>query len=268
VRFEGKWMTHEQYMQDVVGKVKLAGVGWVTPQEAELRAERQTRKVAEQEQFRNLRRLVGQLSGRDARQQTAARDELLKIRNPYAIKAVTSYKEPKTEKDPSVRKLLVQVLGNIPGAVDPIVDAALNDPSDDVRLEAIHILADRKDFQAVRRFVDRLHDNSNEIINRAGFALGHMNDPGAIGPLIDALVSTHAYTHTSGGGTSATFTSGGSSFGSGTKTTTVRRTYQNGRVLDALRKISGENYDFNVGQWRDWYASQKRTKSQDVRREK
>ncbi len=267
---EGKWMTYDQYMQDVVGKVKLAGVGWVTPQEAELRNERHTQKVAQQEQFRIVQRLVGLLDARDQRQRTAARDDLLKIRTPYAVKALADYKDPKREKNPAVRKLLVQVLGNIPSgaAVELMVDAALNDPDEDVRLEAIYILAEHKELLAVNRFIGRLGDNSNEIINRAGYALGYMNDPTAIGPLIEALISTHVYIQTTGGGTSATFGSNGNSFGSGTKTTTTRRTYQNGSVLDALRKITKENYDYNVDQWRAWYATQKRTKPQDVRRER
>ncbi len=268
---DGKWMTYEQYMQDVVGKVKLAGVGWVTPQEAQLRQERHTQKVGEQEQFRNVRRLVGLLDARDARQRTAARDDLLKIRTPAAAKAVAYYKDPKQEKDPTVRKVLVQVLGNIASglAVEKMIDAALTDPDRDVRLEAIHLLAERKEPLAVRRFCERLTDNKNEIINRAGLALGIMEDRSAIGPLIEGLVSTHVYIQTTGGGTSSTFGSNGNnSFSSGTRTTVTRRTYQNEEVLVALRKISGENFDYNVEQWRAWYATQKRTQAQDVRRDK
>jgi hypothetical protein len=268
---EGKWMTYEQYMHDVVGKVKLPGGAWVTQQELDLRSQRQTQKVAEQGEFRNVQRLVGLLDARDERQRTTARDDLLKIRNPHAVKAVSYYKDPKREKSPAVRKLLVQVLGNIQSsaAVELMIDAALNDPNEDVRMEAIYILAEHKEFVAVRRFIERLRDNSNEVINRAGYALGQMNDTTAIGPLIEALVSTHVYVQTTGGGTSATFGSNGNnSFGSGTKTSVTRRTYQNGRVLDALRKISGTNFDYNVDQWRTWYATQNRTKPQDVRREK
>jgi hypothetical protein len=272
-RFEGKWMTYEQYMHDIVGKTFLPGVGWVTPQEATLRNERHTRDVAEKEQFRIIQRLAGLLDSRDPRQRIEARDQLLAVRNPNSVKAIAFYKDPKREKNPDVRKLMVQALGNIPSgaAVELLIDAALTDASEDVRWEALQILVEHKEGLAVRRFVERLHDNSNELINRAGYSLGYMNDPSAIGPLIEALVSTHIYTQTSGGGTSATFPvggGGGGSFSSGTKTTTTKRTYQNSRVLDALRKLSGVNFDYNVDQWRTWYATQKRTKPQDIRREK
>lgn len=267
----GEWMTHEKYMEDVVGKVKLAGVGWVTPQEAQLRQERQHQKVAEQTQFRAVKRLVGLLDARDVRQRTAAREDLLKITTPAAVKAIDHYKDPKEQKDPAIRLLLVQVLGKIPGggAVERLIDAALTDPDRDVRMESIHLLSERKEVMAVRKFCERLTDNKNEIINRAGFALGHMDDASAIGPLINALVSTHVYVQTTGGGTSATFGSNGNnSFGSGTRTSVTKRTYQNEEVLVALRKITGKNFDYNVGQWRDWYATQKKTQPQDVRRDK
>ena len=73
----------------------------------------------------------------------------------------------------------------------------------------------------------------------------------------------------SGGGTNATFGSNGSNgLSSGTKTTTTVHTYRNDRVLDALRKLAGVNFDYNVDQWRSWYGTQKRVNPQDVRREK
>ena len=42
-------------------------------------------------------------------------------------------------------------------------------------------------------YVNALKSKDNEVVNLAGLALGQLNDPAAISPLIDALVTTHKY---------------------------------------------------------------------------
>jgi hypothetical protein len=269
-KIKDKWFTHEEYMQNVVGKVYVAGLGWVLPQEVQLKEERRLREEKEKAGFREISRLRNLWDKPDRRRQ--AEEDLLKIRDPYVVKAISFYKEPKREKNPTVRVLLVRVLKNIasPGAFDVLFDTALYDPSEEVRFEAIEALSDKKPQPIIRRIIEELGDGSNEIINRAAYALYYMDDKSAIGPLIDALISTHISVRRTGGGTTATFTPNGT-FGqgmrSGVRTETIKKTYRNAEVLNTLRKLAGVNFDYNVDQWKAWHATQKRTQPQDVRRD-
>jgi hypothetical protein len=68
------------------------------------------------------------------------------------------------------------------------------------------------------------------------------------------------------GSTTATFTpsGGGLSMGGGPKRQKTR--VQNQRVLEALVKITGENFDWNTNAWRAWLANRQSPPDFDPRR--
>ena len=105
-------------------------------------------------------------------------------------------------------------------------------------------------------------------INRAAAALGRLDDPRAIAPLIAALVTSHTtVTAGNGGKTSVTFTpgSGGLALGGGPKAATS--IMQNRSVLEALTTLTDENFSWNVAAWRQWLAGQGLPPETDLRRD-
>ncbi|MGW8257759.1 MAG: hypothetical protein ACWGMZ_09770, partial [Thermoguttaceae bacterium] len=94
----------------------------------------------------------------------------------------------------------------------------------------------------------------------------------AIGPLINALATTHKYKINKSGGnnsTSATFGNapgaGGLAVGGGPKILIKR--ISNQAVLDALSAITGQNFAFNQQLWFEWFKAQKRSENVDARRD-
>jgi hypothetical protein len=106
-------------------------------------------------------------------------------------------------------------------------------------------------------YVEALKSKDNVIVNRAGEALARIGDAAAISPLIDALVTTHKYQTPAGPGMQATFSpdgtgGGGFSFGGGPKIES--RDEENPAVLQALKKLSGQSFDYDKVAWRRWYV--------------
>ncbi len=265
----GQWKTHEQTMQER-GYVRFEG-SWRLPQEVQLILERRKKDIAEKEWIQKLNRWRNWL-GTDKAQ--AALEAMANIKDPMAVKAIlyALRDDPRDE----VRVLLVETLARLgtPEATRALMVWALEDPLEEVRLSCLDHLRQQKNPDAVAYFIGKLKSPDNETINRAAVALKAMGDPTAIGPLIDALVTTHRYKVQQGnpGQMSMTFPTGGSggppgfSFG-GSTTKIVTRRLANRPVLDALEKLSGGvNYGFDVATWKAWYASQKRQLEIDARR--
>jgi hypothetical protein len=104
--------------------------------------------------------------------------------------------------------------------------------------------------------------------------LGQLKDPLAIGPLIDALVTTHTFVVQKGqpGQTQATFGNlpgggGGYNFG-GSSTEIIKKRFENRDVLQALVDLTGgTSFNFDVKAWKYWYVGQKKPKTLDARRD-
>jgi hypothetical protein len=121
-------------------------------------------------------------------------------------------------------------------------------------------------------YIRALGNKDNEVINRAGAALGQIGDRDAIGPLIEALVTKHkvkvsdanpdqhAYTFSKDSGGAFSFGGGGPQY--------VMQSVRNRAVLDALITLSGNaNFEYDQVQWRGWLAAQAKAAAIDVRRD-
>ena len=90
--------------------------------------------------------------------------------------------------------MYVEALGNIKHAEarHPLAICAIDDDVEEVRLSCLDELQKQKDDAVTKYFVGRMRDKNatNEIINRAGVALGRIKDPSCIATLIDYLVTT------------------------------------------------------------------------------
>jgi hypothetical protein len=255
----GQWAKREDIMRER-GMVLYKG-SWRTPQEVELIENKRQQEVAEKEWYQKVDRWRGWLGTNRGEQ---GKENLLGIEDPMAVPALCD--AVKKEDSEPVRILLIEVLGKLgtPDAIRMLALKALDDPVEEVRLTCLDVLQKKPRPEAVSYFVGMLKSKDNLLVNRAGMALGRMKDPSVIGPLIDALVTTHKFkiqgdpnrqvaSFGTGGGSGG----GGFSFG-GTPTRIITQQVTNETVRDALVKLTGKDFGFDKQQWKYWYASQKK----------
>ena len=268
---DGQWMTQEEAMTKQ-GYRRYKG-RWRLPQEIELMEEERKQDLAEKEWIQKLNRWRSWLFTDKDR---IARENILGIDDPLAVKALALA----TKEDPrdQARILFIEATAGIgtPAAKRVLALYALEDPIEEVRLTCLDYLKEGDNPDAVTYFIGKLRSKNNVEINRAGAALRQMGNPSAIGPLIDALVTTHKFkvssknpgqiSTTFGTGSGGSGSPGGLSLGGGPKIVTVP--FRNRAVLDALVTLSeGTNYGFDVSRWKAWYTSQKKYQDLDARRD-
>ncbi|NUQ62600.1 MAG: HEAT repeat domain-containing protein [Pirellulales bacterium] len=271
-QLDGRWMTQEEVMSGR-GYVRHQN-RWMLPQEIELLKEKQQIELAEKEWMQKIERWLsaqGAEEGRQAYQSIAA------INDPFAVKALARAlngegRDPRDPRD-QARILAVEVLAKIgtDKAAQALAICAIEDPVEEVRLTSLDHLKKKDNPAAVDQFIGRLKSKENVEVNRAAAALKEMNNPKAIGPLIDALVTQHQFKigGGSGGEISTTFTPsgpGGMSVG-GNRPKIVKKYLTNRPVLEALVSLTGVNYSFDKQKWKAWYASQLRDPGMNARRD-
>ncbi|MEX0978383.1 MAG: hypothetical protein WDZ48_06010, partial [Pirellulales bacterium] len=270
-RVDGRWVTREQLMtENGYVKSKLVPGKWVLPQEEELLEEQSKTNKAQLEWSGKLKRYSTWL-GTDKGAQAVA--HIKAINDPAAVRALAKHLEADKRRD--ARLLYVEALSRIgsPPAMDVLVATSLFDADDELRLTALDEVVAREYKPAVQQYVKALKHKENPIVNRAAAGLGKLKDPSAVGPLIDALVSTHTFRIQKGqpGQTSSTFGTGpgggGFSFGGG-GVEIIKRTFENPAVLQALIHLTGgTSFNYDVRAWKNWYVAQKKPKTLDARRD-
>ena len=264
MRRDGRWTTREDEYQRR-GYIHYEGE-WRTPQEIQLIEEERARTSAQIEWMKKLKTYRDQLaSGNGAVQ---ARKALLELRDPAAIKALGE--ALRNESDPRVRELYLDALGNLGTDQAAMLLAAAygEEPVEDLRYTCLDHLKGK--HVATDYFVSLLGSKDNKIVNSAGFALGYLEDPSAIGPLIRALVTRHKYAIKTGNAnqTSTGFDSrGNTGFSAGGSTIVKTVPQQNRAVLEALTKLTGKSFGFDIGLWKSWHANQRRYEHINPRRD-
>lgn len=264
MRRNGRWTTpDDQYRRR--GYVHYEGQ-WRTAQEIQLIEEARNRKSVEDEWLKKLKTYRDQLaSGNGAAE---ARKAILEIRDPGAIRALGQALVD--EPNPIVRELYLDALGNLgtgPAAMT-LALAYRNEPVDELRYTCLDHLKGK--HVATDYFVGLLHDKDSDVVNSAGFALGYLEDPSAIAPLIGALVTHHKQRIKQGDPNqmSTGFDSRGNvGFGAGGSDMIVTVNSHNRAVLDALAKLTGKNFGFDIGLWKSWHAAQRRYEHINPRRD-
>jgi hypothetical protein len=260
-QINGKWQKREDVMIQN-GYVLYQGK-WRTKQEIELMESRRKQELDEKAWFQKIERWRAWL-GSDRRD--AARDAIAAINDPAAVRALAAAMKRDAHTD--VRVVFIESLAKIgtSEAVKMLAATALDDANEEVRLTCLDYLQRKPSAEVVAYFVSMLRSKDNTLVNRAAMALGRMKDTSAVGPLIEALVTTHKFKVTTGTGNpnsmSTTFGSGGGgspggfSFGGGTQVVTNH--ISNQPVLDALVALTGQHYGFDKQSWKYWFATQKR----------
>jgi hypothetical protein len=266
-KIQGQWMTQDEWMTKQ-GYRRYKNE-WKLPQEIELLESRRKKDLAEKEWIAKIARWRTWLSGDRGKQ---ARANLLAIGDPMAVKGLAMIL--RRDGNPQDRLLYVEILSKIrtPESEATLAVTAMEDDVEEIRLSCLDVLEKGRSPLTVAYFVGKLRDKDNDVVNRAGVALGRLKDHSTIGPLIDALITTHKHKFdaASPGQMSATFPTRGSPGGGGIgfnqqpKIVSVR--LENQAVLDALAVITGQNFSFDQRAWKTWYRAQGKSPQIDARR--
>ena len=271
-KIDGKWARRDDLMKER-GYVYSKGK-WMLPQEVEQQADKAKHEAAHFEWAQKIARWRKMLG---TKQDDDARENFRKITDPAAIKPIIQGLRKESSAD--VRLLYIEVLKNIDTTETERALAidAIDDASEEVRLTCLDYLKTKKRPEVVAYFVSKLSskNSDNVTVNLAGIALREMKDPSAIGPLIDALTTSHKFKIAQGAGegsTSSTFSkgpggSGGGGLSVGGRPQIVHKTFANQAVLDALVAITGQNFSWDQAAWRAWAAAQKQPETLDARRD-
>lgn len=262
MQIDGTWKTRQQIMEE--RGYRLFRGQWRLLQEIELLQRKEAQQAAEREWFAKIKLWRSWLG--TSREEMALKN-FQTIEDPAAVRPLAASLE--NESYPAVRKLYIEILAriNTPEAIKVLAFRALEDPVEELRLTCLDYLKKQPRPEVVRLFISKLKSKDNQIVRRAAVGLAALGDPTAIGPLIEALITTHTYRINPPGGPNAmsvTFGKGpggggtGMSFGGGPKL--VKIPIQNQEVLDALVKITGVNYQFNIPAWKGWYARYRKTR--------
>jgi len=267
-QINGRWVTQEQVMlENGYVRSKRAPGKWVLPQEEELLEQQETTTRARLAWNGKLKHWNTWLTGDKSAEAIA---NIKAIDDPMAAPALAKYLE--SEKRRESRLLYLEALDrlNVPPSLDALVKVSLFDNDEEIRLAAVDALASRDYKSGIEQYKKALGHKDNAVVNRAGEALGAMKDPSAIGPLIDALETTHTFQINKGSpattfGTGAN--SGGFNFGGGG--VEIRKIkFQNSAVLAALVELTdGVSFNYDVKAWKYWFVAQKKPKTLDARRD-
>jgi hypothetical protein len=265
----GEWKTREDIMASR-GMVLYEGK-YVTRQHVELLDRQKENKETQADWGQTIERLRRWLTGRQEDRIHQAHAELQAIRDPAAAEAVVG--ALKREKDAGLKRLWLEVLSHLDHklAVDALVDRSLADPDEEVRYQSLEYLIKSGRPGLVAPYVRALKNRDNEIVNRAGAALGQIGDRDAMGALIDALVTTHRIKISDANpdqiGAAFSPDSSAFSFGGGGPQV-VPQEIRNPAVLNALVTLAGgASFDYDEAQWRRWLAAQTKQQAIDVRRD-
>lgn len=266
---DGQWMNRDDVMASR-GLVLFEG-RYVTPQQVELATKQKEARVTQADWNKKIEQLRRWLTGRNQDKAAQAHAELLAIKDPQAAEAIAA--ALRREEDPELKRLWMEIASHLNhrAAVDALVHLSLADPDDDIRHLCVEYLIKSRRPGIAVPYVRALKDKDNEIVNRAGAALGQIKDHDTIGPLIEALVTKHRIKVSDANPDqhAYSFSNDGSAFSFGGKgPQIVTKTIRNPAVLDALLAMSaGTSFDYDQDQWRTWLAAQAKANVVDVRRD-
>ncbi len=266
---DGQWVDRDDVMASR-GLVRYEG-RYVTPQHIEIMERQKELRLTQADWANTLERLRRALTGRRQNRADEALAEIQKISDPLAAEALVA--TLRREELPELKRLWIDVAARLDHqlAVDALVDLSLTDPDPEIRLECLELLIKSGRTGLVTPYIRALKHRDNEIVNRAGAALGQIGDTDAMGPLIDALVTRHTFkiSEANPDQHAYSFSPDGSAFsfgGSGPRS--VTEDIRNPAVLGALVNLAGgASFDYDQDQWRRWLAAQAKLHAVDVRRD-
>lgn len=268
-RKDGEWKTRDALMA-ARGMVMYEG-RYVTRQHVELMSQQKEHKASQADWANWLELRRRWLTGRRQDRSAQALAEIQSVHDPLAAEAVVELL--RQEQDSELKRLWMAVAArlNAQATIDALVQHSLYDDDPEIRHQSLDYLVRSGRRGLTAPYARALKDRDNEIVNRAGAALGQIGDDSAAGPLIDALITNHRFKVVEGNSGQQAYTfspqGGGFSFGGGGPKYEWRP-LRNPEVLASLVKFAGgSSFDYDQEQWRRWLAAQTKQQDVDVRRD-
>jgi hypothetical protein len=276
MRVGDRWLTSDEVMTER-GMIFFDGK-YRTKQDAALRARDKKQESVDVDWFQQLRLWRGFLDNRRPERVQEGQAHILAINDPQAAPALIRIMED--EEDDAVFEFLLRVLAQLdhPAALQQLVGYTLDpDMKPEFRAQARDYVVRWPRPVPIVPYVEALKSKDNKVVNLAGLMLGELNNPDAISPLIDALVTNHKYIIqpegaggdqiTAGFGTPGAGGGGGLSVG-GNGPKVITRDETNERVHQALMKLSGkQNFEYDEPAWRAWYVDMQMRQTVNARRD-
>ena len=259
----GKWLLRDE-LQRQRGFVRY-GRQWITSQEAQLRDILDQREEIRSQWKRDLMAWRKWLNGRRAEE---ARQNILSIEDVFATEALSTLLQ--REEVPLYKRWYVEVLGRLGGSANQVLlEASLSDPDVDLRELCLEQLRDVSRISAIVSLTSALNSNDPDRVNHAGYGLQFLDAKSAVRPLINALTVTQRVVVNRPNMNLGAERGGGTSFGlsQGGGKAVEERVYHNQSVLNALRHLTGEDFGFDRGKWRNWYVQHNTPTYVDLRRD-
>lgn len=272
-----RWLSRDEVMA-ARGMIFFDGK-FRTKQDAALRDRDKKQSSVNVDWLQQLRLWRGFLDNRRPERVAEGEAHILAINDPQAAPALIRVME--SEEQDWIFELYLRVLAQLdhPAALQQLVAYTLDpDVEPEYRAQARDYLLRWPRPVPIVPFVNALKSKDNKVVNLAGLALGQLNDPAAISPLIDALVTTHKYIIapdaggngdqiTAGFGTPGLGGGGGLSVG-GKGAKVLSQDENNEKVLQALVKLSGkQNFEYDEPAWRAWYVDMQMRQTVNARRD-
>lgn len=271
-----RWLTSDDVMTER-GMIFFDGK-YRTKQDAALRDRDKKQSSVNVDWFQQLRLWRGLLDNRRPERVQEGQAHILAINDPQAAPALIRIME--NEEDDAVFEFLLRVLAQLdhPAALQQLVRYTLDpEMSPEFRAQARDYVVRWPRPVPIVPYVEALKSKDNKVVNLAGLMLGELNNPAAISPLIDALVTTHKYIlqpeGTGGDQITGNFGSPGAGGGGGLNIggngpKSITRDETNERVHQALMKLSAkQNFEFDEPAWRAWYVDMQMRQTVNARRD-
>ncbi len=287
---DGAWVDYDEYML-ARGFVKHKSK-YITTQELELIEKTSEELQREHDWFPKVRLWTTWATGTHASRAQQGLTALKALDDADAAPAVARFLGEHASRD--VRQLGVEILTKCGGEKSAVALAKITvrDAEPQLRYEALQGIAEEHFPKVQALFHKDLRNETNAIVCRAAIGLQRVGDERSIGPLIDALVTSHKYQVRVPGngapsysfGTNGTFANPSTALppeveaamrtgqmpqgaillnspnageNMQSRFVTVRVDQPNADVRSALQRLTGEDFGFDERLWHLWWASKK-----------
>lgn len=261
---QGRWVTQDEFLAK--GGYVYRGRSWVTQQESALLDYIEQTDSARRQWKHDLQRWRKQLDGRAGAE---AQQNILSINDPAAVESLSLLLS--REEIPQYKRWYLDVLNRLSdtSATQALVNAALQDPDQEVRELCVSYLKGDRQSYAVVAATSSLKGNDPVLLNRAAYLLEQLNGQSGIRQLINALTTTKQ-TIINTPGTQAGFEKGGGGgigFSQGGGKVRHTEIFENTGVLEALKTMTGQDFGYDKSAWRAWYIQSQTPSHVNLRRD-
>ncbi len=257
LREQDRWVPEERYHQSL--GYERRGTSWAPMKQRDVDRRHDLVESAEGDRKAAFR-VWSKEASKPNPNVAALRADLFRICDATAVPII--FNAAREEKSPAIRALFIEAIGRVPTqvALNALCVFAIEDQVADNRDRALALLS-QDHFNkptAVAVLATYLASESNVYVRRAAFGIGELGDAGSTLALVNALVTTHlvkpagqAGRIQTGVGTDGNVN--GLSLGGDTKP--VMRDIPNPEVVNALKKISKQDFGFDALAWQNWFIS-------------